>query len=65
MSTTGQDTPKCVHCGYQPHQGQCPRIKAIDYFRDGQIKRVEYHDAIKTDAVSTVRLTGKEWSELG
>jgi hypothetical protein len=32
----------CAHCG-NIHQGNCPRIKAIEYFADGAVKRVEYH----------------------
>ena len=35
----------CGHCG-MIHQGQCPRIKAIEYYPDGiSIKRVEYHES--------------------
>lgn len=34
---------QCGHCGAY-HTGQCPRIKAIEYYGNGQIKRVEYHD---------------------
>ncbi len=64
MSTTIQDTPKCIHCGYHPHQGNCPRIKAIDYYPDGTIKHVEYHEAIRTNAVSTVQLTADDLHEL-
>lgn len=33
---------KCEHCG-MIHEGQCPRIKAIDYYEDGCVKRIEYH----------------------
>lgn len=32
----------CPHCAGW-HTGQCPRVKAIEYFQDGRIKRVEYH----------------------
>ena len=32
---------KCGHCG-MIHDSVCPRIKAIDYYPDGTIKRVEY-----------------------
>lgn len=31
----------CAHCGMM-HQGQCPRIKAIEYYENGTVKRVEY-----------------------
>ena len=34
---------KCEHCGSEtPHNGHCPSVKAIEYFKDGTIKRVEY-----------------------
>jgi hypothetical protein len=26
------------------HQGTWPRIKAIDYYHDGSVKRIEYFD---------------------
>ena len=35
--------PPCAHCGGW-HACQCPRIKAIEYYPDGSIKRVEYHE---------------------
>jgi hypothetical protein len=33
----------CSDCGCW-HQGQCPRIKAIEYYQNGTIKRIEYRD---------------------
>lgn len=38
---------KCHHCG-DIHDGQCPRVKAIEYYECGSIKRIEYHDAPET-----------------
>jgi ATP-dependent Clp protease ATP-binding subunit ClpC len=35
---------KCPHCGAQ-HAGACPLVKAVDYYPDGSVKRVEYRDA--------------------
>lgn len=32
----------CGHCG-MTHAGICPLIRAIDYFPDGTVKRIEYH----------------------
>lgn len=32
----------CGHCGVY-HSGPCPRVKAIEYYPNGTIKRVEYH----------------------
>jgi hypothetical protein len=36
---------KCWHCGSGSHPGQCPRIKAIEFFADGVVRRVEYHES--------------------
>jgi len=33
----------CGHCGSW-HGPACPRVKAIEYYPDGTIKRVEYND---------------------
>lgn len=37
--------PVCQHCGYI-HNNICPRIKAIEYYENGTIKRVEYHEFV-------------------
>jgi hypothetical protein len=34
--------PTCQHCGFM-HSGVCSRIKSIEYYANGTIKRVEYH----------------------
>ncbi len=33
------ETMKIFHTGYQ-----CPRVKAVEYYPDGRVKRVEYRD---------------------
>ncbi len=39
-------TEKCEHCGSKtPHEGKCPSVKAIEYFPNGKVKRVEYMTA--------------------
>lgn len=49
VTSTGTLTLKsCQHCG-NVHAGQCPRVKAVEYYRDGSVKRVEYH--APTDAI--------------
>jgi hypothetical protein len=40
----------CEHCGFG-HVGACPRIKMIEYFENGRIKRVEYHSMDKLRAI--------------
>jgi len=32
----------CGHCGFM-HSGVCPRIKSIEYYENGMIKKIEYH----------------------
>ena len=46
---------KCSHCE-QYHQGVCPRVKSIEYFPDGAVKRVEYHDERPSHACEDWRL---------
>lgn len=38
--STGLSFP-CQHCGLH-HSAPCPRIKAVEYYPDGTVKRVEY-----------------------
>jgi len=35
-------TYQCPHCGMF-HSGVCPKIKSIEYFPNGSVKKVEYH----------------------
>lgn len=40
---TGADTgEKCEHCG-NVHATTCPRIKAIEYYPDGTVKRITFY----------------------
>lgn len=42
--TTSGLSPHCMHCGQiHTNVGQCPRVKAVDYYENGMVKRVEYH----------------------
>lgn len=34
--------PGCPYCGLL-HAGTCSRVKAIEYYQDGTVKRVEFH----------------------
>lgn len=36
---------KCSHCGQPDHSGVCPTVKAIEYYENGMVKRVEYKTA--------------------
>ena len=38
----GNQFKYCQHCGCY-HQGTCPRIKSIEYYLNGSIKKIEYH----------------------
>lgn len=33
----------CQYCG-NIHGGMCPRIKTIEYYANGQVKRIEFRD---------------------
>jgi len=37
------------------HLGSCPRVKAIEYYADGSVKRVELRDAAAGGCESTTR----------
>ena len=37
-------TRGCPYCGAHMHTGMCPRIKAIEYYPNGSIKKVELKD---------------------
>ena len=39
-------TNGCPHCG-MGHTGACPRVRAVEYYPDGQIKRVEYFEYVR------------------
>jgi hypothetical protein len=43
MQTTNSIAP-CPHCG-ATHTTTCPKIKAIDYYPNGAVKRVEFKSA--------------------
>jgi hypothetical protein len=40
--------PHCPHCGPGVLHvgGPCPRVRAVEYYPDGRVKRVEYHDPV-------------------
>lgn len=43
MSEQTGSVPSCPYCGGWPHDfvGTCPRVKVIEFYTDGTIKRVE------------------------
>lgn len=34
---------QCGHCGMW-HTGTCPKIRSIEYYENGSIKKIEYHE---------------------
>jgi len=42
ITTGGSAWVQCGHCG-NFHQGACPRVKEIEYWPNGTIKRVRYY----------------------
>lgn len=41
MANTADATEPCGYCG-MCHTTKCPMVRAIEYFEDGRIKRVEF-----------------------
>ena len=37
----------CQHCGGIHVTSQCPRVKAIEYHKNGRVKRVEFYEEPK------------------
>lgn len=48
-TTTAVTEPGCPYCSRDGvtiyHVGGCPRIRSVEYYPDGTIKRVEYAEA--------------------
>lgn len=51
----------CPYCGFVTHDyiQQCPAIKAIDYYPDGTIKRVEKFPPLTHTQASQLRATAR------
>lgn len=43
QTTTAIEIAVCNHCG-NIHTGRCPHVKAIEYYENGAVKRIEYSD---------------------
>ena len=43
ISTSTANLTHCQHCG-NFHTGQCRLIKAIEYYANGQVKRIEFSE---------------------
>lgn len=45
LRESGSTTQLCGHCGlWHGGIGICPRIKGIEYYPDGTVKRIEYFE---------------------
>lgn len=48
METTAVLSYGCPHCSSSSvqvyHSGKCPKVKAIEYHKDGTVKRVEFNE---------------------
>lgn len=42
MNTMINEAGKCRYCGGF-HMAKCPLVRAIEYFPDGTVKKVEFH----------------------
>ena len=48
MTTDIQNDDCCPYCSNSGakiyHGGTCPRVKFVEYYPDGSVKKVEFHD---------------------
>lgn len=44
MNTSVSPITACQWCGVIHLTAKCPQVKAIEYFENGTVKRVEFHD---------------------
>lgn len=63
---TSSDTVQlstCRWCGCS-HDGMCPRVKTIEYYRNGSVKRVEFHEpTMEREYVPSVLQPPREWGQ--
>ena len=62
-STVLSDFHYCPWCGSW-HTGTCSRVKSIEYYPDGSIKRVEFHDDKPIDKPVRWAYVCDEWKEI-
>ena len=66
MSHTASAVPVCGHCGSSsPHQGQCPKIRAIEYHDNGSVKRVEYFTSAELLGLPNIPMWPHEPGKIG
>jgi len=50
-TTSVGSLPHCPYCStpnnYVYHYGPCPKIKSIEYYPSGTIKKIEYKDPVE------------------
>ena len=49
-SSTSQAPTYCPYCSNPPnylayHSGACPKVKSIEYYPDGTVKKIEFKDS--------------------
>jgi hypothetical protein len=47
----------CPRCGGGHAHGECPDVRAIEYYPDGRVKRVEYFEGTGRRLTGTVTVT--------
>ena len=62
-STTAGDsnyywTILCQYCGQSHHSEVCPRVKSIEYHRNGTVKKVELHPLTDQPVQTSITFTG-------
>lgn len=52
----------CRWCGWA-HAGVCPRVKAIEYHPNGEVKRVEFFDSAFGQVIANVSIAPSKHEE--
>ena len=50
----------CQYCGQSHHPEACPRVKSIEYYSDGRVKKVELHPLTDPPIITSGTYTGYE-----
>ena len=49
MTNVLSDLPKCQWCGGPFHSALCPMVKAMEYYENGALRRVEFWTRAELD----------------
>lgn len=63
MTTTDASPAPCRFCG-QRHGHLCPYVRAIEYYPDGAVRRVEFYEPQSVTVGDVRRVTQEEVADM-